>query len=102
MANAQLMHTLTTFPLPLLIDGMGNAFQTQYAAWPFRFYILHGRCAEGGGARVAHKAQPSPVTHAYYIDDIRAWLYAHLSAKANPNPKPATLSPSNAMAPDQL
>ena len=35
--------------LPVLADGMDNAFQTAYAAWPIRWYILDTRPASGSG-----------------------------------------------------
>jgi len=39
------------YQLPILLDNMQNEFHSKFAAWPFRFYIVHQ-------GRIVHKAQP--------------------------------------------
>jgi len=41
-------------PLPLAVDGMDNALETAFAAWPERIYVL----ARGG--RIAYKGGMGP------------------------------------------
>jgi len=64
---AALLRTATSFPLPLLIDSIDNSFQSAYAAWPFRFYIIYR-------GKIVVKAQPDPVTHGYHLTDIEDYL----------------------------
>jgi len=55
--------------LPMVVDTMANSFQTTYAAWPFRFFVVHN-------GKLALIAQPHADTHYYQLDDLRAWLGA--------------------------
>lgn len=44
--------------LPIYVDRMGNAFETCFAPWPFRFYIVDSMCC------LCYKAQPTKeLTH---------------------------------------
>lgn len=45
--------------VPVLVDGMDNAFERAYAAWPFRFYVVASAASSGPpGLACLFKAQP--------------------------------------------
>lgn len=51
-------------PIPVVVDGMANAFNRAYAVWPERLYVLEpaDEADERGGvsaARLAYVAEPS-------------------------------------------
>ena len=58
-------------PLPLLVDGMDDAFLTAYAAWPIRLY---GVARRGGALRLELIAQPDGAMFA--LPPCRDWLLA--------------------------
>jgi len=74
---ASVFRTATSFPFPLLIDSIENSFQTAYAAWPFRFYIVHR-------GKIAVKAQPDPASHGYHLTDIADYLDTNHTAPPVP------------------
>jgi len=53
--------------LPLAVDTMTNSFQQEYAAWPFRFYVIQD-------GKMALIAQPTAETHYYTLQDLKDWL----------------------------
>jgi hypothetical protein len=61
------------FQLPMVIDAMNNNFQKSFAAWPFRFYIVHQ-------GRVALKAQPDAESHHYDLEAVREWLNENVAS----------------------
>jgi hypothetical protein len=56
--------------LPMLVDTMDNDFQKNFAAWPFRFYIIQN-------GKLALKAQPDASNFTYDLQTIRGWLDAN-------------------------
>ena len=58
-------------PLPLLVDGMDDAFLETYAAWPIRVY---GVARREGGLRLELIAQPDGAMFA--LPPCRDWLLA--------------------------
>jgi len=58
-------------PFPVLVDTMSNQFEHQFAAWPFRFYVL----ADG---EVRFIAQPDPSLYAYDVTKLEDWLKTNL------------------------
>jgi len=60
--------------VPIAVDGMGNNFQTAFAAWPFRFFIV------GADGAVLLKAQPSSDFCGYELSQLRQWLTANVGA----------------------
>jgi len=58
---------------------MGNAFNREYASWPFRFWVLgrepplgRGEFAAAGEVRVLFKAMPQ--SSQYRIEDLTEFL----------------------------
>jgi hypothetical protein len=68
-------------------DGAG-AFDTAYAAWPTRFYVLDGRGGGGGGATLAFKAEPD-ADHEYTVAALEAFLAKEATAAAAAEATPA-------------
>jgi len=60
------------FKVPLVVDGMANAFQEAFAAWPFRFFIV------GADRKVLLKAEPNPEVCGYELSQLRVWLSTHV------------------------
>jgi len=60
----------SAFELPVVLDDIANSFDDVYAAWPFRFYVLHN-------GKIAFKAQPNKKTFSYELPQLREWLNAH-------------------------
>ena len=65
--------------LPVFADGIDNAFNSAYASWPFRWWVLTPESGSGSGAwaaatraRVAQK--PMPRHAAYDVGELEAWL----------------------------
>lgn len=60
---------LRAFPLhaafEVVLDTMDDAFETEFASWPFRFWVIH----EG---KVALKPQPQDAS--YDLGDLESWL----------------------------
>lgn len=54
------------YPLPLLVDDMGNAANALYAGWPERLYVI----APGG--TIAYKGKPGPF--GFQPEEVEAWL----------------------------
>lgn len=55
------------FELPICVDSMANRFRDTFAAWPFRYYVLHQ-------GKIIFKAQPDPNTFMYDIGELRDML----------------------------
>lgn len=53
--------------VPMLVDTMSNAFQAQYAAWPFRYYVFQGD-------RILFKAEPRPDSLTYNVKELTSVL----------------------------
>ena len=64
------------WPFEIYVDSMEDTFESTFAAWPVRFFIIHT-----DGATIAHVAYPEPEQHTYSIDRLRSALEATLSAK---------------------
>jgi hypothetical protein len=58
----------SSYQIPLLVDGMDDAAEKAYAAWPERLYVIdeHGR--------VAYKGKTGPF--GFEPDEVDAWLAA--------------------------
>ena len=50
---------------PLIVDGITNAFQDAYAAWPERFYIMEDK-------RMMYIGQSGP--HGFNVSEVNEWL----------------------------
>jgi type I thyroxine 5'-deiodinase len=59
------------YPVPLLVDDMGNAADSVYAGWPERLYIVD----ETG--RIAYKGKTGPF--GYHPEEVEAWLKARFT-----------------------
>jgi len=71
LALADKLNKSIDFALPVVVDGMENAFMKTFAAWPFRYYIIHN-------GKVALKGQPLLDKFGYDLDaDLRAWFAEH-------------------------
>ena len=59
---------LDEYPLewPLVLDTMENIFESEYAAWPERLYVIS---SEG---ILTFKSSPGP--HGFDVQGLRAWL----------------------------
>jgi Iodothyronine deiodinase len=57
------------FPLPFAVDGMDNAADLAYAAWPERIYIIDER------GRIVYRGGLGPF--GYHPKEARAWLATH-------------------------
>jgi len=55
------------YGVPMVCDSMENKFDSIFACWPVRYYILH----QGG---VYYKAQPNAKEYTYSVDDLRQAL----------------------------
>jgi len=56
------------FPFPVVVDTMENTFDSIFAAWPFRFYIVSAT------GELLYKAQPDPVIYGYNAEDLTKFL----------------------------
>lgn len=55
---AQLMRKELQMDLPFFVDRVENSFETHFAPWPFRFYVIDTE------ARLQYKSQPTKdLTH---------------------------------------
>jgi hypothetical protein len=58
---------------PVVLDGIGNAFQTLYAAWPLRWFVFSLGGADGMTPVVDHIGVPEDASFDFTIlDDILA------------------------------
>jgi hypothetical protein len=53
--------------LPMVVDGMENAFVQKFDAWPFRYFVVNG-------GRIMVKAQPDRDDFKYYITSLASTL----------------------------
>jgi hypothetical protein len=60
----------TKLELPMLVDTMGNQFESTFAAWPVRFYVIKD-------GKLVFKAQPNLDDYAYDVLDLTDWLEGH-------------------------
>jgi len=69
------------YPLPFGVDGMNNAANDAYAAWPERLYIIDesGKIAYRGGMGPFH----------YDPAEVRSWLASRYGEVKHPEAKPA-------------
>jgi len=58
------------YKIPMAVDTLHNTFQQTFAAWPFRFYVIHK-------GQIALKAQPDEQTYAYRLADLSQWLQSN-------------------------
>jgi hypothetical protein len=67
--------------IPMLVDNMDNAFETRFAAWPFRYYVLSAPLTDTSKTtrKVLFKAQPSAATLQYDVKSIEPVLRHLLS-----------------------
>jgi len=58
---------------PVLVDTISNAFENQFASWPFRFFAIKGN-------KLAFKAKPELHPHyAYDITTIEKWILNNIN-----------------------
>eukprot|EP00808_Paulinella_micropora_P011904 g38167.t1 len=81
LALARLHQQRSQLPFPVVVDDIAtNAFETLYAAWPYRFYILYQ-------GRIMYKAQPDEA-HMYTFDAaFHRALAPHLETAAPGAPR---------------
>lgn len=58
--------------MPGVVDGMDNAVDTAYAAWPERLYVV------GADGRIAYAGQHGP--WGFKPDEVEAWLDANVGS----------------------
>lgn len=56
-----------TYDVPMVADSMLNLFDSHFACWPVRYYILWK-------GRVYYKAQPNAEEYTYSVDELRESL----------------------------
>ena len=56
----------TGYDIPLVVDGMDNAAEAVFAAWPERLYVI------GEDGRIAYKGGTGPMD--FDPDELEAWL----------------------------
>jgi len=56
--------------IPVVVDTEANEFESQYAAWPERFYIIHQ-------SKMAFVAFPGPMGYQRIENTIKTWLIDH-------------------------
>jgi len=59
------------YRVPMLVDTIDNHFQSAFAAWPFRYFIVKE-------SRIAYKAEPSAVSLCYNAKDLCSLVPAYL------------------------
>jgi len=64
---ANQFNRIRSVKVPMLVDTIHNHFQTAFAAWPFRYYVIKD-------GHVAFKAEPRPVSLAYDVTDLDSVL----------------------------
>lgn len=74
--------TLLKISLPCLIDGMDDAVNKAYAAWPDRLYIVDA------AGKIAVKGGPGPRGFPPSVSEARAWLEKTFGAKGAASPGP--------------
>jgi hypothetical protein len=62
------------YRVPIAIDGMDNAAETAYAAWPERIYVI------AAGGRIVYKGGMGPF--GFKPEEAEKKLAAHLAAAA--------------------
>jgi hypothetical protein len=75
-AAAQTACTTLKIKLPCLVDGMDNAANHAYAAWPDRIYVIDT------AGKVAVMGATGPAGFAPSVNATRAWLERHFPAPA--------------------
>ena len=73
-AAARLFARELEWPHELLVDGMDDAFEHMFAAWPMRFVVV-----AADGKTIAHVAQPAPGEFTYSPASLAAPLQAALA-----------------------
>jgi len=53
--------------MPVVVDTLNNEFESVFAAWPIRFYVIKN-------GELVFKAQPNTVHYAYDPTDLSKWL----------------------------
>lgn len=62
------------YPIPVLVDDIGNGADAVYAGWPERLYILDETNA------IVYKGKTGPF--GYHPEEVEAWLEARFSEQA--------------------
>ena len=65
-AAAELFVHELSWPFAVYVDGMADAFERTFAAWPLRFFLV-----DADGVTLAHVAQPTS-GYTYSVADLRA------------------------------
>lgn len=65
-AAAELFVHELSWPFAVYVDGMADAFERTFAAWPLRFFLV-----AADGVTLAHVAQPTS-GYTYSVADLRA------------------------------
>lgn len=60
----------TKLDMPIVVDTLENQFESAFAAWPLRFFVVKD-------GKVVFKAQPNLDDYAYDVLDLSDWLAAH-------------------------
>jgi len=53
--------------LPMLVDNMSNTFESEFAAWPFRFFVVRHR-------KMALIAHPHTAAFQFDMEDLSTFL----------------------------
>jgi len=53
--------------IPVVVDTMDNSFESKFAAWPVRFYVVKN-------GKLVFKAQPNTEHYAYDPTELSKWL----------------------------
>jgi hypothetical protein len=56
-----------TLTIPVAVDSMNNEFESMFAAWPVRFYVVKD-------GELVFKAQPNIEHYAYDPTELSKWL----------------------------
>lgn len=74
-AAARIFEQQLAWPFAIYVDGMGDAFEATFAAWPLRFFVV-----AADGQTIAHVAHPEPGQYTYSPASLIAPLRAALDA----------------------
>lgn len=81
------------YPVPFGVDGMDNAANDAYAAWPERLYIIDEK------GKIAYRGGMGPFN--YTPAEVRSWLAARFGEVKHPEEKKADQPKSGASQADQ-
>jgi len=63
------------FKVPLVVDSIENSFNSVFAAWPERFYIVHNDKL----VYIAHPGPNGQNTEMWHVE-VRNWLCAYMES----------------------